>query len=437
MLEAFKQYSAQHFPFLFTSKVLITVSAGIDSMVLLHLCESLHMDLGVAHCNFNLRGEESEADTKFIESYCSHKGITFFKKYFDTSAYAKTNKTSTQIAARELRYEWFEALSVAENFKYILTAHHVDDDLETFLINFGRGTGINGLTGIPAINRKVVRPLLTFSRMRIKEYALLNDVKWREDSSNATDDYQRNHLRHHAIPALLDAQPNLYKGFKHTKSHLQQTAQLANLYTLQLKEEFLVLKNGLQTIETKKILDHPAPKSVLFAILNEFGFTSWDDIYELLTAQSGKQVMSNTHRLLKDREVLLLLEIDTTATIVRTWHSSDKEIYGTFGKIAQEVVWDITTRSPREIYVDASLIHFPLRIRTWQEGDVFHPFGLVGKKKLSKYYKDEKLSLVAKEKTWLLCQGDDIIWVIGMRADDRFKITTATQNIIKFTLYDA
>ena len=437
MLEAFKQYSAQHFPFLFSSKVLITVSGGLDSMVLFHLCKTLRFDVSVAHCNFRLRGDESEADTQFVTSYCENQNISLYKKYFDTNAFAKISKTSTQIAARKLRYQWFHELSEAKGFDYILTAHHLNDDLETFLINLGRGSGVEGLTGIPAINGKVVRPLLTFSRKQIKEYAQLHNIVWREDSSNASDKYLRNHLRHHAVPALQNAQPNFVKGFEKTKAHLQQSSDLLRVYTQQLKQEYLILEDDVVSIKLDSLQRHPAPNAVLYAILNDYNFTAWHDIYDLLSAQSGKQVFSSTHKIVKDRDVLLLTSLINLDNQVFTWESKENQVTGPFGKLIQERTKTIKNASQQEIYIDAALVKFPLTIRTRREGDVFYPFGLSGKKKLSKYFKDEKLSLIAKDKTWLLCQGDTIVWVIGMRADNRFKVTNSTQSIIKFSWYDA
>lgn len=437
MLEDFKHYIDTHFSFLFKTKILVTVSGGLDSMVLLYLCKKLTLDIAVAHCNFQLRGKESDGDTAFVKVYCEQHQIPFFKKNFDTQAFAKTSKTSTQIAARTLRYEWFEQLSVAEGFDYILTAHHLNDDLETFLINLGRGTGINGLTGIPSINNKVVRPLLGFSRKRIHSFAIENKLQWREDSSNATDHYQRNHLRHHAIPALEEAQPTIFKGFVKTQNHLLQSNALLKVYEAQLRQQLLTSSNGIVVLNINDLLEHQTPDAVLYALFSPYGFTAWEDIYKLPKAQSGKQVFSTSHKLLKNREEIQLVKLDDSEKSDYVWKQNIASLEGPFGKLVKETVNTIKDSSNNVIYVDADLIVSPLILRTWKEGDYFYPYGLGGKKKLSKFYKDEKLSLIDKDKTLLLCQDDKIIWIVGKRADNRFRVKDNTQEILKISFYDA
>lgn len=437
MLEDFKHHIDTHFSFLLKTKILVTVSGGLDSMVLLYLCKKLTLNIAVAHCNFQLRGEESDGDTAFVENYCTAFKIPFFKKHFDTQAFAKTSKTSTQIAARTLRYKWFEQLSIAEGFDHILTAHHLNDDLETFLINLGRGTGINGLTGIPRINKKVVRPLLSFSRKRIHSFAIENKLQWREDSSNATDHYQRNHLRHHAIPALEEAQPAIFTGFLGTQNHLKQSNALLKVYESQLRQQLLTTSNGVVVLSVNDLLDQPEPEAVLYALFSSYGFTAWEDIYQLPKAQSGKQVFSSTHKLLKNRDEIQLVELDVLHNKAYVWEENVEGVEGTFGRLVKETVNNIKDISNNVIYVDASFLKFPLTLRIWKEGDYFYPYGLGGKKKLSKFYKDEKLSLIDKEKTWLLCQDDKIVWVIGKRADNRFRVQDNTQEILKISFYDA
>lgn len=437
MLDEFKHHIDQYFSFLSKAKLLVTVSSGLDSMVLLHLCEQLGLDIAVAHCNFQLRAAESDGDASFVKAYCEQHQLPFFEKNFDTQAFAKISKVSTQIAARTLRYEWFEQLSVTEGFDHILTAHHLNDDLETFLINLGRGTGINGLTGIPRINEKVVRPLLSFSRKRIHTYAIENKLQWREDSSNATDHYQRNHLRHHAIPALKEAQPTIFKGFIKTQQHLQQSNALLKVYESQLRQQLLTSSNGVVSLNIDTLLKHPEPEAVLYTLFYSYGFTAWEDIYQLPKAQSGKQVFSNDYKLLKNRNELQLVALDASENKRYIWENDILSVEGAFGKLVKETVNTIEDTSNNVIYVDASLLVFPLILRTWKEGDYFYPYGLGGKKKLSKFYKDEKLSLIDKEKTWLLCQDNNIIWVVGRRADNRFRIQDKTQGILKISFYDA
>lgn len=434
MLEDFKHHIAQDLPFLLDSRILITVSGGLDSMLLLLLCSQAGLDVSVAHCNFNLRAAESDGDQAFVADYCGLHNIPIYIKGFDTSAYAKTSKTSTQIAARELRYQWFKELSVAEGFDYILTAHHLNDDLETFLINLGRGTGIKGLTGIPVVNGKIVRPLLKFSRKQIKEYASKEGLQWREDSSNATDNYVRNHIRHHAIPSLEEAQPNILKGLQHTQEHLKQSERLLKVYTAQLRQQFITESNGEEVLDLVALKQHPEPEAVLFQLLSHYGFTAWDDIYKLPQAQSGKEITSSTHRLLKNRDYLIITVIKVDVARSYHWHKGEGNIKGDFGELSIGEGAVVTNLSKKEIVVDTASLHYPLTIRKWKDGDYFYPYGMKGKKKLSKYFKDEKLSLIAKEKVWLLCSDNDVLWVIGYRADDRFKVTDTTQETIKFTI---
>ncbi|TVZ22434.1 tRNA(Ile)-lysidine synthase [Dokdonia sp. Hel_I_63] len=434
MLEDFKHHIAQDLPFLLDSKILVTVSGGLDSMLLLLLCRQAGLTMSVAHCNFNLRGVESDGDQVFVASYCTLHNIPIYIKGFDTSAYAKTSKTSTQIAARELRYQWFKELSVAEDFDYILTAHHLNDDLETFLINLGRGTGIKGLTGIPVVNGEIVRPLLKFSRKQIRNYALKEGLQWREDSSNGTDNYVRNHIRHHAIPNLEEAQPNILKGLQHTQEHLKQSERLLKVYTDQLRQQFITESNGEEVVNLVALKQHSEPEAVLYQLLSPYGFTAWDDIYKLPQAQSGKEVTSSTHRLLKDRDKLIISIIKMETTRSYQWQQGEERIEGDFGILSVGEGPVVTSLSKQEIVVDAAHIGYPLTIRKWQDGDYFYPYGMKGKKKLSKYFKDEKLSLRAKEKVWLLCSDNAVIWVIGHRADDRFKVVDTTLKTIKFTI---
>jgi len=447
LLNAFQSHLKQHFPFIQQhTRLLVTVSGGLDSIVLLHLCVASDLQVSVAHCNFNLRGKESDGDATFVEEQAKIVGVPFFKKGFDTTAYAKKHTVSTQMAARNLRYEWFKELSALENFEYILTAHHSNDNLETFLINMSRGTGLDGLTAIPAISGNVLRLLLPFSRKHIYEYAKAQGITWREDSSNASDAYVRNAIRHHVIPELEKIRPDILRSVEKTVTHVQQSARLLEAYTQELKNRYFYPLDSLIgpraiCVDIPKLMEHPDPKAVLYVLYKEYGFSSWEDVYHLLDAQSGKQLFSNTHRLLKNRTTLQLytyrkeIENKTTSFLIS---KEVKQHQGDFGTLSFNKVEGIVTALNTEIYVDVSKIDFPLTIRRWKEGDFFYPSGMQGKKKLSKFFKDEKLSLVAKENIWLLCTNNDIIWVIGHRADKRYTVTKDTVQIIKITYsYDA
>lgn len=439
MKAQFLSYITQHLPFIQHKKLLLAVSGGLDSMVLFALCKELEMDVAVAHCNFNLRGDESDAETAFVEKTMQERQIPVFIKHFDTYAFAKEKKVSTQMAARDLRYTWFQELASEHDFDYILTAHHNNDAVETFLINLSRGTGIKGLTGIPEHNGNVVRPMLGFSRKQIQEYADDNNVQWKEDSSNASDEYLRNDLRHNAIPALEKATTHFLEGLAKTQEHLKQSAALLNVYESQLKQEYTYPINSTQgpsgiCIDLEKLATHPEPDAVLYTLLEGYGFTAWQDIYDLKEAQSGKKILSQTHSLLKDRTVLQLLPTDNNRTAPVVWikaHEQQVQLEG--GQLALEEVTTLETATKNEIFVSKNRLTFPLQIRSWQEGDYFFPLGLEGKKKLSKFFKDEKLSLIQKKEVKILCSGDEIVWVVGMRPDDRFKVNTQTKTIIKIS----
>jgi tRNA(Ile)-lysidine synthase len=402
--------------------------------VLAHLLKQLDFNFCIAHCNFNLRGNESDGDAEFVAALATQLKVPFYEEAFDTKAFAKDHSTSTQMAARELRYEWFEQLRKQIKFDLIATAHHADDVLETVLINLSRGTGIRGLTGIPEETQTIIRPLLPFSRDEVIRFAKKAEYFWREDSSNAATDYFRNELRHRVIPPYKKASKNVLKGVRNTITHLKATEQLVEDYMVLLYSLLVTETADGYEIDIIKLSDLSNQGAVLYELLSPFGFTAWDDIIDLATAQSGKLIFSDTHRLLKDRTKLILTvresidKISEETTIKKNESQIIDPVPLTF--IPTDKIGYVDSRV---IYVDASLLVYPLIVRKWREGDVFQPFGLKGNKKISKFYKDEKLSLTAKEKTWLLCSGKTIVWVIGMRADDRFKVTEETTQIVKIT----
>ncbi|WP_274474641.1 tRNA lysidine(34) synthetase TilS [Mangrovimonas aestuarii] len=436
MQKAFQNHINSSFPFLKKAKLLLAVSGGVDSVVLVHLCSNAKLNIALAHCNFGLRGEESEADEEFVLELGESLNVEVFTQLFDTQAYAKENKLSIQMAARQLRYDWFEDLSNQLKFDYILTAHHADDNLETFLINLSRGTGLEGLTGIPLVHGKVVRPLLSFSRDDIKGFAKENSLQWREDSSNALTKYLRNKLRHDVVPVLKEINPQFLESFQKTQQHLQQSSRIIEDGIDAVKSRLIIHEDQNQIVfsvnELKKLKHF---KAYLYQLLNEYGFTAWDDVYDLVDSQSGKQVFSSTHRLLKNREELILtINSEQEGSLEFSVDESLKEIHIPIGVLTIENIDIVGIHENNNIFLDKDMLKFPLHVRQWQKGDYFYPFGMKGKKKLSKFFKDEKFSLIEKEQTWLLCSENEIVWVINHRADDRFKITEKTTNILKITV---
>lgn len=435
-LKNFQNHIQNNLPFLSKSKLLIAISGGLDSVVLTHLCHTMKLNIALAHCNFNLRGAESDADEDFVLQWAEDLEVEVFIESFDTEAYAKTHQLSTQLAARDLRYNWFQDLVVQLHFDYVLTAHHADDNLETFLINLTRGTGLEGLTGIPEINDNIVRPLLPFSREEIEAYAKENKLKWREDSSNASTKYLRNKLRHQVVPAIKEINPELLQNFKKTLSYLQESTEIIEDHMASVQKKIVTVEDDLVKLNVKKLQKLSNPKAYLYQLLKVFNFTEWDDVANLLEAQSGKQVFSETHRLLKDRKYLILSEIDILNASEESFiiNKNHKQVELPIGTLNISTVKQFNETNDSTIYVDAETLKFPLTFRKWKEGDYFFPFGMQGKKKLSKYFKDEKLSLIEKEHVGLLCSGNDIVWVVGRRADDRFKVTEKTKHILKIEL---
>ena len=436
MFEQFTEHIKTHFPFLLNSKNLLAISGGIDSVVLTHLLKQLNLDFSLAHCNFNLRGKESDLDEAFVLELAEELETEVFVESFDTNLFAKQNKLSHQMAARKLRYNWFNELAEQLGFDFILTAHHADDDLETFLINLSRGTGLDGLTGIPSKNGKIIRPLLPYQRAEIEAYANSNNLKYREDSSNLSAKYLRNKLRLEVIPNLKQCNPNFLQNFIKTQEFLRGSASIISDRIDDLSGK--LFQNGPENsklLSIKQINELSNPKVYLFQFLKDYGFTEWNDVAELLSAQSGKQIFSKTHRLLKDRDFLILTENISEEEINPFFISeSDSVVNTSLGKLTIEPTEQFNVSDDSEIYVDKDLLNFPLTVRKWEKGDYFYPFGLKGKKKLSKFFKDEKLSLIDKESTLLLCSGNDVVWVVGRRLDDRFKVTSSTQNILKMSL---
>jgi len=445
MKTALSAHINKNLAFLNGKKLLIAISGGIDSVVLTHLFNSLNFSISLAHCNFQLRGKDSIKDEVYVKELGEKLKIPTYTIKFETEKYATKNGISTQMAARDLRYNWFQKILKENELDYIITAHHKDDIIETVLINLIRGTGLDGLTGIPEINEDIIRPFLPFSRNDILIYATRNKLHWREDQSNSSIKYVRNKIRHKVVPFLKELNPSLLDTLNNTLENLKGSQQIVKDRINTLREQVTTLKNDEIHLNIEKLKELSNPKVYLYELLKEYNFTEWNDVADLLDAQSGKQVFSETHRLLKDRDVLILSKILSPKKIVTYQipeHTSKittpiklkfKSIDIPFdtknheNKVFGEIIFD----NPNTISIDYNKIQFPLTIRKWQQGDSFYPIGLHGKKKLSKFFKDEKMSLLEKENTWLLCSNNEIIWVIGKRLDERFKVTKQTSKLLK------
>lgn len=477
MISIIKQHIVQHFPQLQQSKLLLAVSGGVDSVVMTHVLKQLGFDIGIAHVNFQLRADESRADEDFVKELGLKWNIPVFIKKAETEKYAKENGLSIQMAAREIRYQWFETLQKEKDFDFVLTAHHLDDDIETFFINLNRKSGLEGLTGIPAQNGTIIRPFLTVSREEIEQYALENKLTWREDKSNATLKYERNQIRHLLMPVLHQINPDFKLAFKSSQQFLKQSKVLIQDYIELVKPNFWKENTSEIQIDLLALKKLPNFHFVLYEVLKNYNFTDWDSIYELVEAQTGKKILSETHQLLKNRNFLILTENspnpntmnsekpeDTTENTPKFYdavfkpqenHSAKKvksiikkkvvapkyevkdliEVGDEKFKVEQLLNDNSINFRKRGIeYFDVETLVFPLYIRQWQAGDYFFPLGMNGKKKLSDYFVDIKLSVLEKEKIWLLTDANDqILWVIGYRIDNRFKVTNSTKKILKIS----
>lgn len=435
MLQKFKQHLHQNFPFLEDRKFLIAISGGIDSVVLAHLCGQLNLSFSLCHCNFNLRGQESDDDEAFVKSLAESLKTSVYTTSFETEKYATKNKVSIQVAARDLRYTWFYELLDENGYDYVLTAHNTNDNLETFIINLTRGSGLEGFTGIPPVNQKSIRPLLAFSRDDITLFAIKNGIVWREDRSNASIKYVRNKVRHKVIPILKELNPHVLESFQNTIEYLNESQSIINDALKNITAKVVSYENELLKISCKEIEKLSNKKAYLYQLLQGYGFTAWNDIVNLISAQPGKQVFSETHRLLKDRNFLIVTTINKSQSIKGPILIDQKVSKITNPiKLTIQNTDDYTCKNKHQIIIDNDLINYPLSLKKWHHGDAMYPTGMKGSKKISQLFKDNKLSLLDKEKIWILADAKDhIIWVIGLRQDQRYLANKTTTNRLKIS----
>ena len=441
MLKPFKLYIAKHKLFSRKDKILLAVSGGIDSIVMCDLFHQAKLNFGIAHCNFNLRGDESEGDELFVKELAEKYEVPFHFIKFNTDTFAQEEGVSIQMAARQLRYDWFETLLKEHSYHSIATAHHKNDQTETFFINLLRGTGIAGLHGILPKQNNIVRPLLFALREEIHAYADANNLNHREDSSNASNKYQRNLLRNQILPLFKEMKPDFDAIMSENIERISQ-AEIVFNEMIEQKRKIAVSETEEGTIISIAALKElNAVGTYLFHFLLPFNFNSdiISDIVKSLYDIPGKQFFSPTHRLIRDREYLFINKIKDAGTDYPLIYINEKtaqicdplNIY--FEKNSDTKFLKIST-DKNVACLDYDLLKFPLTIRKWTLGDYFYPFGMENKKKLSDFFINQKLSLYQKENTWLLCSGNDIVWIIGMRIDNRFRISTQTKTIYKIEL---
>jgi len=430
LLQAFKDFVDREGLFSPKEALLVAVSGGMDSMVLCELCHQAGYDFMIAHANFQLRGEESLRDEQFVAGLSERYGREVMIGRFDTAQYAALKKCSIQVAARELRYRWFEQLHAGP----ILTAHHQDDNIETLLMNFFKGTGIAGLRAIQPRQGRIVRPLLFATREMLQQFAGEQGLTWVEDSSNASDKYTRNYFRHQLIPLLQSVYPGVTT---HLADNIQRFREIEVLYRQAVGQQVkrLLEEKGEEVhIPVLKLQQSRPLHTLVYEIIHVYGFSSQQvqSVVDLLDSGSGKYVLSSTHRILKDRKWLIISPlVHAPADHVLVESPEGKVLYEGGALELQMLTAQAPTADAAVAWLDANTVQFPLMLRKWRPGDYFYPLGMRKKKKLARFFIDSKLSLAQKEKVWVLEMDKKVIWVVGMRIDDRFRITERTKQVLK------
>lgn len=422
-----------------TDRILLGISGGIDSVCMFHLFRLAGYPIGIAHCNFQLREEESEQDELFVRKLAGKYDIPFFTNKFNTGEIAEQEGISIQMAARDLRYEWFNEIKNKYDYKYIAIAHNSDDIIETFLINLSRGSGIKGLTGIKPKTNDIIRPLLFASRNTITDFITENNFEYREDSSNQSTKYNRNLIRHDIIPLFEKINPRFRETMSENIKRLKDTEKV---YLSNIKKDIegiTGIKNQSLYVNIAKLKKLNPINSYLYEILHPFGFSNSQilDVINSLDGISGKQFFSLTHRLIKDRNELIIEEIsvkkEKTFYINKDTLTIQEPISLNISNIDRTNSFRIVKNNQLAL-LDLDKIQFPLALRKWRKGDYFMPLGMKFLKKLSDFFIDIKISIAEKEDIWILESNNKIIWIVGQRIDDRFKISDQTTRILRIEL---
>lgn len=435
MKDKLEEYRVSKSLFSSGDKIIVALSGGRDSTVLLHLLNSSGYKVAAAHCNFQLRGAESEEDEKFVERYCSSLNVKLYKTRFATSEYAEKHGISIQMAARDLRYEWLERIRSGEGFDLIAIGHNLNDSVETLIINLIRGTGLKGLTGIKEKTERVIRPLLFASREMIDQYIRENRVEYREDSSNSETKYTRNKIRHDVLPVFRDINPSFLDSINETTEHLSSAW---DIYISAIREKKNEIVKGTESryrvsTDSLSLLQHA--ETWIFEIFRDWGFGRLQakEIAGLLSSASGKQLHSDTHTITRDRTELIITRKSKRSPGKNIEIKSPEELKDTFLTDNAEIIKaDKFSMISDNNYacLDASMISFPLTIRKWEEGDYFYPLGMKGRKKISDFLVDIKVPLPDKDSIYVLEMNGKIIWVAGYRIDNRFRVKASTTDIL-------
>ena len=439
MVEQFLNFIHKENLFQSSQRILLAVSGGADSMLMMHFFVNAGYQVGVAHCNFALRGEESDKEEEFVLQTCESRHISCYAKRFSTEEYALQEKISIEMAARDLRYEWFNQLMDQHNYDFLATAHHQDDVIETFVINLSRGSGIKGLSGIQPKSGRIIRPMLFTNHAEIVDYCTRMGIDYRTDSSNLETVYKRNLIRHQVLPLLETVNPAFRKNTLKTINNLHETGLLFQQRISQVKALVFSQNHLGAMIHIEKLLAHSPLRTILFELIRPFGFQAdqIDDIIESLSKESGRKFYSDHYRLVKDREYLIISPIKETNDQVFYIDEDSNQIHSpirlTFEKLDCSPGFKFSTH-PHIVDLDLDRLTFPLILRHWHDGEYFQPLGMKGLKKVSDFFIDEKYSIPEKENAWILASGDQLVWIVGKRLDDRFKISNHTKKVLHVKL---
>jgi tRNA(Ile)-lysidine synthase len=441
MEQNFKNYIESNQLCLPTDRILLGVSGGVDSVCMFHLFRQLNYAIAIAHCNFQLRNSESDLDEEFVQDLAEQFDIPFFSKRFNTQEVSEREGISIQMAARDLRYEWFEEIRDTYNYNHIAIAHNSDDVVETFLINLSRGSGIKGFSGIKSKSGKIIRPLLFASRNEIESFITENNYSYREDSSNQTTKYSRNLLRHEIIPLFEKINPNFRNTVIENISKLKDAEEIYLRHIANIKDSLIRNKDGYSLISIEKLSELKPLETILFEMIKPYGFSlsQVKDIIKSFNSIPGKQFYSATHRIIRDREDLIIEELSSihTSNYYIDTETDFIENPLKLKRTTTQIDDDFEINKSRNIgYFDLDNLEFPLVLRKWEKGDYFMPLGMNNLKKLSDFFIDNKLSIAEKEKVWILESLNKIIWVIGYRIDERFKVNSNTKNVLKIEIVE-
>ncbi len=432
MINEFKKFISENNLIKPGDKILLTVSGGIDSMVMTYLFHKHDYRIGIAHCNFSLRAGESDKDEELVRQFASDYNIPFYTIRFDTKAFAKKNRLSVQMAARDLRYKWFEEIRKKNGYDLIAVAHNLNDKIETLLINLTRGTGLTGMAGMKPVSNRIIRPLLFATRQDISTFRNQHKIIFREDKSNADTKYTRNKIRHLVIPVLKEINPSIETTLNETAERFSGFNEIVYEYISRLRERISEEKEQFITFNISQLKTFLHNKAVLYELFRPYGITNalLIDLIKVIEGKTGGQIITDTHRIIKNRKEIVVSDEEIASETFYTI----KNVSGfcLFPGISSARRVRITESfeipsDPHIACVDSEKVSFPVIIRKWKAGDSFYPLGMKQKKKLSDYFIDNKYSKFDKENIFILESNGKIAWIIGDRIDDRFKITDSTK----------